>query len=45
MRAALVEFGTMSALVASSLEHQRLGMLLMSSFGGAALLLTMIGVF
>jgi predicted permease len=40
-----VEFGTMSALVDASLERQRLGMLLMSAFGAAALLLTTIGVF
>lgn len=40
-----VEFGTMSALVDSSLERQRLGVLLMSAFGAAALLLTTIGVF
>ena len=40
-----IEFGTMSALVASSLDRQRLGMTLMSSFGIAALLLTTIGVF
>ncbi|HJR58078.1 MAG TPA: ADOP family duplicated permease [Vicinamibacterales bacterium] len=40
-----VEFGSMLSLVASSLERQRLGMLLMSAFGAAALLLTTIGVF
>jgi putative ABC transport system permease protein len=41
----VVELGTMSALVDASLERQRLGMLLMSAFGVAALLLTTIGVF
>lgn len=40
-----VEFGTMTALVDASLERQRLGVLLMSAFGAAALLLTTIGVF
>jgi putative ABC transport system permease protein len=40
-----MEFGTMSALLESSLERQRLGVLLMSAFGAAALLLTTIGVF
>jgi ABC-type antimicrobial peptide transport system permease subunit len=35
----------MSSLVDASLERQRLGMLLMSAFGAAALLLTTIGVF
>lgn len=40
-----IELGTLSALVDASLERQRLGMLLMSGFGAAALLLTTIGVF
>jgi predicted permease len=40
-----VELGTMTDLVDSSLERQRLGVLMMSTFGAAALLLTMIGVF
>lgn len=40
-----IEVGRMSTLVESALERQRLGMLLMSAFGAAALVLTTIGVF
>ncbi|HEX5474627.1 MAG TPA: ABC transporter permease [Vicinamibacterales bacterium] len=38
-------FSSLTALVASSLDRQRLGMWLMSGFGIAALLLAMVGVF
>jgi putative ABC transport system permease protein len=40
-----VETRVLSAVVASSLERQRIGMWLMSGFGFAALLLAMVGVF
>ena len=40
-----LEFGTLAATVASSLERERLGMLLMTLFGLAALVLAVVGVF
>jgi putative ABC transport system permease protein len=39
------EFGTLAGSVAPALTYQRLGMLSMSAFGVAALLLAMVGVF
>jgi putative ABC transport system permease protein len=40
-----LEFGTLAATIASSLERERLGMMLMTGFGLAALLLAIVGVF
>jgi putative ABC transport system permease protein len=40
-----LDFGTMTETVATSLERERLGMMLMSGFGLAALLLAIVGVF
>jgi hypothetical protein len=40
-----LEFGTLAATVAASLERERLGMLLMTLFGLAALVLAVVGVF
>jgi putative ABC transport system permease protein len=40
-----VEFGTLAESVSSSLSRERLGMLLMSLFGAAAVLLAVVGVF
>ena len=40
-----VEFGTLAESVSSSVSRERLGMLLMSLFGAAAVLLAVVGVF
>jgi putative ABC transport system permease protein len=40
-----LEFGTLAASVSGSLSRERLGMLLMSLFGAAAVLLAVVGVF
>jgi len=40
-----LEFGTLAASVSASLSRERLGMLLMSLFGAAAVLLAVVGVF
>jgi putative ABC transport system permease protein len=40
-----LEFGTLAASVSASLSRERLGMLLMSLFGAAAILLAVVGVF
>jgi len=40
-----LEFGTLAASVSASLSRERLGMVLMSLFGAAAVLLAVIGVF